>query len=242
MSKEVAIVTGAGSGIGRAIAQELSSRGLFVALLGRTKSKLDETLALLPHLDSGLVLTADLIDESDVSSAVERAAAHFGSISVLVNSAGAWEDELAADLTLERWNEIIGTNLTAPFLMSRAVLPHMVARGGGSIINIGSVASLGTGGGGVAYTSSKHGLLGLASQLAMQYGHRGIRVNTVCPGSIETDMTSQAGRNPNADAFIARLPIGRQGRTTEVAKVVAFLASEDAAYVTGASWTVGAAP
>jgi NAD(P)-dependent dehydrogenase (short-subunit alcohol dehydrogenase family) len=157
---------------------------------------------------------------------------------VLCNNAGRHDRGVAAtELGLSAWNDVLATNLTAPFLMARAVIPAMISAEGGAIVNVASVSSFVTGGGGVAYTASKHGVLGLTRALAHDYGVYGIRVNCVCPGATLTEMVSDPD-DPRMRRFVSKLPIPRWGHADDVARTVAFLASDDATYVTGAAWTV----
>lgn len=240
-SGKVVLVTGAGSGIGRALVAAFASEGARV--LAIDKDEHAETFAGQPAVDEVVGVTADVSRESDVDRVVRRAVEQWGGVDVLCNNAGILDDYLRAeDTTTETWNRVISVNLTGPFLLSRAVIPHMVARGAGAIVNTASIAAFVAGGGGTAYTASKHGVLGLTRQLAFDYGHAGIRVNAVCPGAIASGMTAHLltpdGKNEHVDAAIAATPAGRWGRPEEVARVVTFLASDDAAFVHGAAYTI----
>jgi NAD(P)-dependent dehydrogenase (short-subunit alcohol dehydrogenase family) len=140
------------------------------------------------------------------------------------------------------WNRVIGINLTGAFLFARAVIPGMMARKKGVIINTASISSFVAGGGGAAYTASKHGVVGLTRQLAFDYGQHGVRVNAICPGAIHTGMTNHLltpeGRNPHVDAAVAGTPAGRWGKPEEIARLALFLASDDADFIHGAAYTI----
>lgn len=234
----VAIVTGAGTGIGRAVAVELNARGAMVVAVGRSAATLERTVSALPQPGRGLVHVADVGDADQVAALASTVLERFERIDILCNNAAVHDRQLAiTEMSPELWHEVMTTNLTGPFLLCRAVLPSMVARRSGSIVNVGSVSAFRAGSGGVAYTASKHGLLGLTRTLAYDYGQHGVRVNCVCPGMTATEMVGDPD-GPQYHDRLARLPLPRWGQPDEVARVVAFLASDDAAYVTGAAWIV----
>ena len=234
----VALVTGASSGIGRAIALALSGRGVAIAMAGRDHDLLEDTRSLLATGSPSTTLRVDVRDEDSVANMVESISNTFGRLDMLFNAAGVYEGLLGHELDVARWQDVMDTNLTGPFICSRAALPLMIGGGGGAIVNVGSVAGVSAGAGGVAYTAAKHGLVGLTRQLAMQYGHHGIRVNCVNPGMVATRMTAATRSSGERDEFVAMLPAGRWATPDEVARVAVFLASSEAAYVTGADWAV----
>lgn len=229
------VITGAASGIGRAIAVGAHADGAEVVAVDRDAGGLD---SLAGELGSGRfeALALDLGD----GAAVDVAGADLGAVDVLVNNAGI-SDQFTptADTTDELWERVLGVNLFAAFRLSRAVLPGMVERGGGAIVNTASVAAISGGAGGAAYTVSKHGLLGLTRAMAAEYGSQGVRVNAVLPGAIRTPMTSSPeALVEGADAAIEATTAGRWAEPEEVAKVTLFLASDDASFVHGSAYLV----
>ena len=201
-------------------------------------SGVDALVAELGDRASGA--TADLRDREAVARVADDVIAHHGGVDLLFNNAGV-SDQLtpALDSTDELWDSVMAINLGAAFFLSRAVLPSMLARGGGAIVNTGSIASVVGGGGGAAYTASKHALLGLTKSLAFDYGPRGVRVNAVLPGAIKTAMTeSEEAQVEGADAAIEATTAGRWAQPQEVAAVALFLASDAASFVHGSAYTV----
>ena len=239
----IAIVTGAGSGMGRAMAQEFVSEGANVVALDVRKHAADETVALVGLPDRIISLECDVSNEESIREAVAAAMAKWGRIDIVCNNAGILDDYVIVEETsTELWNRILGVNLTGQFFMCREVLPIMVAQGKGVIINIASIAAFVAGGGGSAYTVSKHGVLGLTRQLAFEYGRKGVRVNAICPGPIHTGMTdylmTPEGHNEHVDSIIEALPAGRWGKPVEIARLAVYLASDDADFVHGASYVM----
>jgi 3-oxoacyl-[acyl-carrier protein] reductase len=239
---KVAVVTGAGSGMGQAMARRFHQEGASVVAVDIREEALKDTMALIGDEDRSAAVGADVSDRADVERAVAAATDRFGRIDVLCNNAGVLDDYTPAGETSdELWNRVIGVNLTGAFLFARAVLPGMTAQGQGIIINTASISSFVAGGGGAAYTASKHGVLGLTRQLAFDYGKQGVRVNAICPGAVHTGMTNHLltpeGRNPHVDAAVAGTPAGRWGRPEEIASLALFLASDEAAFIHGAAFT-----
>lgn len=236
---KAAIVTGAGSGIGRAAATRLAADGYRVALVGRRREPLEE-------LD-GVVIQADVGSPDDARRAVAEAADALGGIDLLVNNAGVGDSAPVGDESLETWERTLRTNLTGAFLMTQLALPHLLERRG-SVVNVASINGLVAGAGWTSYCVSKAGLIMLAKCTAADYGRRGVRANAVCPGWIRTpmadaDMDTVAERlgvdREAAYDHAHRLnPLGRAGTAEEVAEVIAFLGSERASYVTGAAVVV----
>jgi 3-oxoacyl-[acyl-carrier protein] reductase len=235
------IVTGAGSGMGAAMVREFAALGDRVAALDLN---VDAAAAVAEELgDACVAVPVDVGDPTSVESAVGRALAFLGGADVLCNNAGVLDDYRAVlDTTVDIWERILRTNLTGPFLMARAVLPGMIARGGGAVINTASISSFIAGGGGAAYTSSKHGVLGLTRQMAFDYGKSKVRVNAICPGPVKTGMTAHLftpeGRQEHVDAAIAATPAGRWAEPSEIAKLAAFLASDAASFIQGAAYVI----
>jgi 3-oxoacyl-[acyl-carrier protein] reductase len=243
LEDRIAIVTGAGSGMGRAIAQEFVAEGAKVLALDVRKEAVDETAASIGNPDKIAALQCDVSNEGDIKAAVAAAMARWGRIDIVCNNAGILDDYVVAEETsTELWNRVLGINLSGPFFMCREVLPIMVAQGKGAIINTASISAFIAGGGGSAYTVSKHGVLGLTRQLAFEYGRKGVRVNAICPGPIHTGMTdyllTPEGRNEHVDSIIEALPAGRWGKPVEIARLAVYLASDDADFVHGSSYVM----
>jgi NAD(P)-dependent dehydrogenase (short-subunit alcohol dehydrogenase family) len=235
---KVAVVTGGGSGIGRAIVHEFYRGGASVVAIGRNQEKLDAAVSTLPETGRVHTQVTDVLDGAQIEQAMRATVERFGHIDILCNNAGTHEAKRIDELPLETWNLVLATNLTGPFLCSKYAIPHMIRSGGGSIVNIGSVASVMAVTSGAAYIASKHGLVGLTRTLAFQYGHAGIRANCLCPGMVSTEMTAAAQDNSLYMQFVQKLAAKRLGTTEEIARAVAFLAGDACDYVTGATWMV----
>ena len=234
----VAVVTGGASGMGAAIARELASRGARVAVLDVQDAAARAVVQKLPGgTDVHLAVMVDVASPDEVARAVETVTGRFGGIDLLCNAAGMPDDATPChEMTLEQWHRVLAIDLTGPFLVTRAVLPSMLARGQGAIVNIASIAGLVASGGGVAYTAAKHGLLGLTKRLAAEYGPLGIHVNAVCPGYIRTPMNLPY-REMLAET-IAATPAGRWAEPEEVAALVVHLLSDESRDIMGAAVTI----
>ena len=238
---KVVVITGAGSGMGRAMVGEFANRGARVAALGRTEAKVAESVRMLAKPDRARAFVVDVSIENDVAKAIEEIAALWGRIDVLVNNAGVLDTyEPAHTVSLAAWQEVLAINLTGPFLMSKYAIPHMLAQGKGSIVNIASLSSFSAAGGGSAYTASKHGVLGLTRQMCFEYGARGIRVNAICPGATATPMALHGGADalPDMDSGVLKTPAQRWCRPEEIARLTAFLAGDDADFVHGSAYVI----
>jgi 3-oxoacyl-[acyl-carrier protein] reductase len=232
-SGQVALVTGASRGIGRAIAQLLAERGFRVVGTATTEAGAAAVgEALAAHAGCrGIVL--DVTEGSAVAAAVDAAVRDLGALHVLVNNAGITRDTLSMRMKDEDWDVVLATNLSAVFRTSRAALRPMMKQRYGRIVNITSVVGASGNPGQANYAAAKAGVAGMTRSLAREVGSRGITVNCVAPGFIETDMTRSLGEAQSA-ALLSQIPLGRLGQPIEIAQAVAFLASPDASYITGA--------
>ncbi len=240
LQDKVALITGAGSGIGRASAERFAAEGAQVAAVDLKGA--GETLAAIEAAGGeAIALTTDVADEDAVAAMAEVALERFGKVDVLMNNAGILDDYLpAADTPTAVWDRVLGVNLCAQFFTSRALLPQMVERGDGAIINVASTAGLNGGNGGAAYTTSKHAIIGFTRQLCFDYARQGIRCNVICPGAVETGMTKEIFASPDAAvmAAVESAPIGRWAQPDELANAALFLASDEASFVNGAVYVV----
>ncbi|MGZ8260698.1 MAG: 3-oxoacyl-ACP reductase FabG, partial [Caldimonas sp.] len=232
VSGQVALVTGASRGIGRAIALVLAGKGFRVVGTATTAAgaaAIGEALAV--HADCrGIVL--DVTDGDAVGAAIDAVVRDSGALHVLVNNAGITRDALSMRMKDDDWNAVLATNLTAVFRASRAALRPMMKQRYGRIVNITSVVGASGNPGQSNYAAAKAGVAGMARSLAREVGSRGITVNCVAPGFIATDMTRSLAEAQSA-ALLAQIPLGRLGQASEVAHAVAFLASPEASYITG---------
>ena len=232
ISGQVALVTGASRGIGRAIAQLLAERGLRV--VGTATSEAGAAgigEALASHAGCrGIVL--DVTDGDAVGAAIDAVVRDLGALHVLVNNAGITRDQLSMRMKDEDWDVVLATNLSAVFRASRAAIRPMMKQRYGRIVNITSVVGASGNPGQANYAAAKAGVAGMTRSLAREVGSRGITVNCVAPGFIETDMTRALGETQSA-ALLSQIPLGRLGQPAEIAHAVAFLASPEASYITG---------
>lgn len=237
MAGRVAVVTGGGSGIGRAACARLAEDGFRLAVLD-----LDGRQAEAAAGDAGIGIRCDVADAAGVQAAFAQVARELGRVEVLVNNAGITGSPRAArchETPVEEWDRVQAVNARGPFLCTRAVLPGMVEAGGGEVITVASVAGLVAFPGRCAYTASKGAALQLTKSVAVDYAAFGIRANAVCPGFIDTPMTSWRLAVPELRAEVeARIPMGRVGTPGEIAEVIALLASGRLAYLTGHAFVV----
>lgn len=226
----VAVVTGAGSGIGRATALRLAADGFRVTLAGRRRQALQETADLIGTPDT-LVTVCDVTDAGAVSAMVSATNRTFGRIDVVVNNAGISHTSAFDRVTLTAWREVMAADVESVVLVTQAALPFLLERGG-SVVNVASVAGLGGDTGMAGYNAAKGALVNLTRSLAVEFAARGVRVNAVAPSLTSTDATADIPAEDVAE-FLRRIPMGRAADPAEVADVISFLAGQDARFVTG---------
>ncbi|HTW48221.1 MAG TPA: 3-oxoacyl-[acyl-carrier-protein] reductase [Acidobacteriaceae bacterium] len=230
---KTALVTGASQGIGRACALALAGAGARVALAARNEAKLNEVAAQLAAVGgSAAVFALDIASEESIKACAKAAIAHFGSVEILVNNAGITRDDLSMRMKRADWDDVLNTNLTGTFLMTQALMRPMLKAHWGRIINITSVVGETGQAGQANYAASKAGLIGLTKSLARELASRNITANAIAPGYIETAMTAVLDEKQRA-SMLATIPLGRPGTDGDIAAAVRFLASDDAAYITG---------
>jgi len=230
MQGKIALVTGATRGIGRAVAEELVSKGAFVIGTATSEKGAESISAYLGEKGKGLVL--NVADQASIDAVLEQIKQEFGDIDILVNNAGITRDNLLMRMKDEEWFDILQTNLSSVYHLSKAMLRTMMKKRFGRIINIGSVVGSMGNAGQTNYCAAKAGLIGFSKALAKEVASRGITVNVVAPGFIATDMTEVLSEELKNN-LLTQIPAGRLGEPKDIAKAVAFLASEDAAYING---------
>lgn len=242
MNDKVVVVTGAGSGMGKSMIQEFAAAGAHVAALDINETKVKEVVAELDASERAIAVTVDVASEESVTAAVTDVLNWAGKVDVLCNNAGIVDSfRPAHEISIDEWNRNLAVNLTGPFLMARAVIPDMLSRSKGIIINTASISSFSAAGGGTAYTSAKHGVIGLTRQLTFDYGKRGIRVNAICPGATLTGLTMPEGGSdtlPDSESEIMRTPAQRWCQPVEIARFALYLASDDAEFIHGAAMVI----
>lgn len=237
LANKVAIITGAGSGIGRAIAVAFAREDAQVAICGRDRKKLDAVAAEIG--EACLPVAVDVSIAKQVELLVRMTVERFGCVTTVVNNAGLLLAGTAESLGEEEWEQTFNVNVRGPWLLARAALPHLRAAGGGSIINLGSVLSLAGARNRVAYAASKGALLAMTRAMALDHAPDKIRVNCICPGIVETEMV--AAFNLDEAARKQRLsmhPLGRFGQPEDVAGLAVFLAADESSWITGAAFPV----
>jgi NAD(P)-dependent dehydrogenase (short-subunit alcohol dehydrogenase family) len=235
------LITGGGTGIGRAIALAFAREGAKVAVAGRRQEKLDETLRELERRgSSGLAIVCDVSNERDAQRAAREISKSFGAMNVLVNNAGVLHAATIEGTSEEQWDKLLTINLKGPFLMCKAALPEFRKAGGGAIVNVGSVLGLVAMKDRAAYCASKGGVTLLTKAIALDHAHENVRANCICPSIVETELVaglfaaSEEGRALKK-ARIGSIPLGRMGKPEDVAEMAMFLASEESSWLTGAA-------
>jgi len=231
---QVAIVTGAGRGIGHAIAVRLASEGARVASVSRTEANAQRTADQInaTRANTAKAYAVDVSDHAQVQQVGARILEEFGRVDILVNNAGVTRDGLSMRMSIDDWDTVLNTNLKGAFNFAQAVQRSMIKQRSGRIINISSVIGLIGNAGQANYAASKAGLLGLTKSLAREMASRGITVNALAPGLIETDMTSVLSEEIRK-SILSKIPLGSLGQPEDIASAVAFLASPEAKYITG---------
>ena len=232
LQNRVVIVTGASRGIGRAVAVRFGEAGAVVVVAARGDHADATADEIRGEGGRAVSVSVDVTDTKQIDAMVGMALEEYGRIDVLVNNAGIVRDQLAMRMTVADWNAVIATNLTAVFTCSRAVLRPMLKQRSGRIINVGSVVGQMGNAGQVNYAATKAGLVGFSKALAREVATRGVTVNVVAPGMIDTEMTSGLAK-PAREAMLAKIPLGRLGTPDDIAAAIGFLASDEAAYITG---------
>lgn len=240
LSGKTAFVTGAGSGMGRAITQRFVEEGANVIAVDISIDSARETAALATEgtaTDRVLPQAADVRNKEAIEAAVAAGTEAFGNINILVNNAGIFDNQaplLETDESL--WERVIGIDLLSAYTVTRAVLPKIIEAGGGTVVSTASVAAFVAGSGGAAYTTAKHGILGFTRQLALDYAKSGVRANAICPGAIETGLTKPFWEQaPESKDLYAAVPLGRVGAPEDIANLALFLASDQSSFITGQS-------
>lgn len=239
LAGKIAVVTGAGRGIGRAIAVSLAEAGAKVIVnYSRSQEAAEQVVAQIRDAQGEAVaVQADVSDPEQVTILFARAQEQFGRLDILVNNAGVTRDKLLLRMTVEDWDAVLNTNLRGAFLCAKAVAPAMLKQRAGVIVNVGSVVGRVGAAGQANYSASKAGLVGLTKSLARELGSRSVRVNAVAPGFIETEMTGVL-KAEYRETILKQIPLNRFGTAEDVARVVTFLCSPDAAYVQGEVITI----
>lgn len=236
-----ALVTGGGSGMGRAIALAFAREGAKVAVAARRVDKLQGVVFEIEEGGGkGLAVECDVTRGADAERAVRQTAERFGQLNILVNNAGVLSASTVEGIAEEEWDRLMAANLKGPFLMSRAVLPEFRKVGGGAIVNIGSVLGLIAMKNRAAYCASKGGVTMLTKAMAVDHAHEGVRVNCICPSIVETELVRELfDASPEGEAAkrarIAKIPLGRMGQPEDVAEMAVYLASKESSWVTGAA-------
>ena len=238
LENKVAIITGASRGIGKVIAEELAKSGTKTVCISRTLADVETVAQNINEQGyTAIAIACDITNGEQYQELVKSVNEKFGSVDILVNNAGVTKDGLIMRMSEDDWDVVLDTNLKGAFNGTKAVTRHMMKQRSGRIINISSVVGLTGNAGQANYAASKAGLIGLTKATAKELASRGITANCIAPGYIETDMTNQLSEKIK-NALIEQIPLGRIGQATDIAATVCFLASDEAGYITGQTFTV----
>ena len=234
LNNKIAIITGGASGIGLACARLFTQEGARVAIFGRRQDRLDQAQKEIG--DAVLAVQGDITSEQDVKRLVDSTLKELGKVDILVNNAGTFTGGPLHETDSGEWDRVFNINMTGVFQLTRQVLPHMIEQGSGSIIHISSILGMIAVPQTAAYNASKGALNQFSKSIAVEYGAQGIRSNALCPGMIETEMTEELRQDTALMAeFLKGYPLGRFGKPEEVAQACLFLASDESAFITGAT-------
>ena len=247
MNGKMALITGGGTGIGAAVAERFVEEGARVCITGRREGQLKAIVDKLPP-GSATMCAGDVSNVADVDRMVQTAVEFGGKLDVLVNNAGTFMGGSVTEIDPETWDKALGINLTGPFLLMRAAIPHLNKAGGGSIINISSIGGLRAMPGQPTYCTSKRGLIALTEQVAIDYGPMGIRCNVICPGLVRTELTEQVfdvfAEKLGMDVpslikrFVDNIPIGKMAEPREITGLCLYLASDESSFMTGSTLVI----
>jgi 3-oxoacyl-[acyl-carrier protein] reductase len=242
LANKVALITGAGSGMGKSTALIFAVEGAKVAAVDVAEAQVNETVAeIAKRGGDAIAIRADVSKSEDVKRTIDDTVAKFGGLNIIYNNAGIeGESNFMSNMTEDQFDRVIAINLRGVFLGMKYALPHLIKAGGGSIINQASIAGMIAVRGGAAYSASKAGVIALTRVAALEYGRYNIRVNAICPGAIETPMAQRIrqGQPPNPKAIQRISVLGRMAEPEEIAKVALFLASDDSSFATGAPFVI----
>jgi len=242
LANKVALITGAGSGMGKSAALIFAVEGAKVAAVDVAETQVKETVAeIAKRGGDAIAIRADVSKSEDVKRMIDDTVARFGGLNIMYNNAGIeGESNFMSNMTEDQFDRVIAINLRGVFLGMKYALPHLIKAGGGSIINQASIAGMIAVRGGAAYSASKAGVIALTRVAALEYGRYNIRVNAICPGAIETPMAQRIrqGQPPNPKAIQRISVLGRMAEPEEIAKVALFLASDDSSFATGAPFVI----
>ena len=227
LNHKIAVVTGASRGIGKQIARDLIISGAKVALISRSEKELNIVSQEFSKLGKTIPLPLDIKNIEDVKNAIKTIIDKWGKIDILVNNAGVTSDNLLIKMKESEWNHVIDINLKGTYNCIKSVIPHMLKKRSGKIINITSVVGISGNAGQSNYCASKAGVIGLTKSIGKEYGFKGINVNAIAPGFIETDMVQDL----DSDSFIKNITLGRKGKPNDISTLVCFLSSNDGDYI-----------
>ena len=229
LKNTIAVVTGASRGIGKQIAKDLLKSGAKVALISRNKEDLEKISNEFADIGETLPLSVNIKNSIEVKTAIKNIVDKWGKIDILVNNAGITKDNLLIRMKEEEWDTVIDINLKGTFNCIKSVIPNMLKNKFGKIINISSVVGISGNAGQSNYCASKAGIIGLTKSIAKEYGSKGINVNAIAPGFIDTDMVESV----DSEKFLKNISLARKGKTNDISSLVCFLSSEDSSYITG---------